>query len=404
MIEEPLRIAFFPDAFHEVDGVAAVARRFEDFARQRELPFLMVHAGPRDQVLIEKSITRVQLRRSRIRFPLDRAHDFDLLFSRHYRKLARILREFRPDVIQITGPSDVGILGALLAHRLGIPLAAFWQTNLPQYAGMRAAHAVSFLPKPLANLVSRAAQRSSSFATTRFYGIPKLLFAPNPEIASLLAKATGNPCLLMSHGVDTSVFHPDFRDRHTGPFTIGYVGRFSAEKNVRDLARLERALHEMGHKDFRIVLVGEGAEESWLRENVQQAEFSGVLSGTQLSRAFANMDVLAFPSDTDTFGLVVLEALSSGVPAVVTAQGGPKFTVQHGETGYVAQTFEEFAAAVATLMTRSDILATMRRAARQHALSASWSRAFEDIYSAYPDHLPVRAASHSALGMAASSA
>ncbi len=381
------RVAFFPDAFHEVDGVAVVARQLEAFARQQCLPLLTVHAGPSDEVTREGSVTRVQLKRGPIKFPLDRAHEFDLLFLRHYRKVETVLREFQPDLVQITGPSDVGILGALFAHNKSVPLAAFWQTNLPQYAGMRTAKALSFLPKTWAGPVSKMAQRGSFSATTRYYKIPSLLFAPNPEIVAELAKTTGKPCLPMAHGVDTSVFDPKFRDRPAGPFTIGYVGRLTTEKHVRWLARLEKNLLERGHRDFQILVVGQGAEESWLRANLQQAEFPGVLKGAELSRAYANMDVLAFPSETETFGLVVLEALASGVPAVVTSVGGPKYTVQHGKTGFVAENFEEFRDFVAALIVQPETLASMRMAARQYAQSASWEQAFQEIYQGYARYL-----------------
>ncbi|MEO8724614.1 MAG: glycosyltransferase, partial [Acidobacteriaceae bacterium] len=212
-----------------------------------------------------------------------------------------------------------------------------------------------------------------------------LLFAPNEEIVDQLATGTGKPCIRMAHGVDSHIFHPRLRDRTAGPFTIGYVGRLSAEKSVRNLARLEQALRAMGHRNFCIVIAGQGREEQWLRKNLGHAKLRGVLRGEELSRAFANMDVLAFPSETDTFGLVVLEALASGVPAVVTALGGPKYSVQHGETGYIAHTFDEFVAAVATLMARPDILSAMRKAARRYAQLHSWEHAFQEIYRAYAD-------------------
>ena len=381
------RIAFFPDAFHEIDGVAVVARQFEAFARQHDFPFLIVHAGPSDNVVREGSVIRVQLKRGPMKFPLDRSHEFDLLFSRHYRKVESALHEFQPDLIQITGPSDVGILGALFAHNKRIPLAAFWQTNLPEYAGRRTAHTLSFLPKSLAASAAKMAERGSVLVTTRYYKIPALLFAPNPEIVTELAKATGKPCLPMAHGVDTTVFDPKFRNRHGGPFTIGYVGRLTAEKNVRWLARLEKDLLVQGHRDFRLLVVGQGAEEPWLRSNLRHAEFTGALRGAALARAYANMDVLAFPSETETFGLVVLEALASGVPAVVTSVGGPKYTVQHGKTGYVARCYEEFLDFVAVLIGAPDTLATMRMAARKYAQSASWEKAFQEIYKGYADHL-----------------
>lgn len=382
-MKAPLRVAFFPDAFHEIDGVAMVGRRMQAYAAQHDLPLMLVHSGPREQIVREASVTRVELQRSSIKFPLDQAHEFDLLFLRHYRKMAALLKEFRPNLIQITGPSDVGILGAMLAHKLQVPLAAFWQTNLHQYAGLRAAKALSFLPAKWNRAIATAVQRWSFLATTSFYRIPKLVFAPNPELVRALANATGRPCFPMPHAVDTAVFSPEFRDRETDLFTIGYVGRLSAEKNVRSLARVEHGLREKGGRDFRIVVVGQGAEQDWLRENLRHGKIRGVVTGTDLSREYANMDVLLFPSETDTFGLAVLEALASGVPAIVTASGGPKYTVQHGKTGYVTENIEECVAAISLLMERSDLLASMGQAARGYAMCHSWENVFGEIYQVY---------------------
>jgi len=399
--KESPRIAFFPCVYHEVDGVAKTSREFEAFASRHEIPFLMVHAGPRDEVTTAGTVTRVQMRRSPVKFPLDRAHDYDLLFLRHYRKLEPLLREFHPDVVQVTGPSDVGTLGAYVAYKTGIPLVASWQTNIHQYARRRMAAAVSFLPGTVAEKLADVAEGWSFRAAARFYKIPRLLFAPNQEMIRVLEAATGKPCYLMSHAVDTAVFRPELRDRHEGTFRIGYVGRLTAEKNVRALARLEQALLDMGHRDFCFVVVGEGAEGEWLRKNMRQAEFTGVLTGAELSRAFANFDVLAFPSETDTFGLVILEAFASGVPAVVTDRGGPQYTVRHGSSGYVGRDFDEFAAYTARLMSQPELLSAMRMAARQQALTTSWDRIFEGMYEAYARCLsPVSVASHSVFDVA----
>jgi phosphatidylinositol alpha 1,6-mannosyltransferase len=377
------RVAFFPCVYHEVDGVAQTSRHFEAFARRQELPFLMVHAGPQDEVSSAGPVTRVQLPRSPVKFPLDRAHDYDLLFLRHYRKLEAMLQEFRPEVVQITGPSDVGTLGAYVAYKMGIPLAASWQTNIHQYARRRMAAAVSFLPREIADRIADVAERLSFRASARFYHIPRLLFAPNQEMIRVLEAATGKPCYLMSHAVDTEVFSPELRDRTDGTFRIGYVGRLTTEKSVRVLARLEQALLEKGYRDFQFVIVGEGAESEWLKNNMRQAELTGVLRGAELSRNFANFDVLAFPSETDTFGLVVLEAFASGVPAVVTDKGGPQFTVRHGSSGFVARSFDEFATYTARLMEQPELLASLRATARKQALETSWDRIFEGMYEAY---------------------
>jgi len=378
-----VRVAFFPCVYYEIDGVAKTSQEFEAFAQRHEIPFFMVHAGPRDEIDSAGPFTRLQLPRSPVKFPLDRAHDYDLLFLRHFRKLEPLLRDFRPDLVQITGPSDVGTLGAYVARKMNIPLAASWQTNLHQYARRRTAAAVSFLPESIAGEIADAAEDWSFRATARFYKIPRLLFAPNQEMVRVLEAATGKPCYLMSHAVNTTAFRPVLRDRQSGPFQIGYVGRLTPEKNVRTLARLEQALLDRGFQNFHFVIVGEGAEGEWLRTHMRHAEFTGVLTGDKLSRTFANFDALAFPSETDTFGLVVLEALASGVPAVVTDRGGPQYTVRHGTSGFVAHNFEEFVSYTARLISEPDLLSAMRLAARAQAETTSWDRIFEGMYEAY---------------------
>ena len=378
------RVALFPCTYREIDGVANTSRQFAAFAQERGFPFLLAHAGPLDEVVTDGSQTKVQMRRGPAKFPLDGHHEFDLLFMRHYPRLLRLLRDFGPDIIHITGPSDVGILGAVLANSLGVTLAASWQTNLHQFARCRVAGLLSSWPAKWSARLAAAAEFASFQAGARFYKMPRLLFTPNLEMVDLLGKATGKPCFLMSHSVNTEAFSPAFRNRSEGPFQIGYVGRLTPEKNIRFLAQLERKLLSIGCRDFRFVLIGKGAEEKWLRENMRHADFIGWLGGEDLSRAVANLDAFVFPSETDTFGLAVLEALASGVPAVVTSSGGPKFTVEHGKSGYVANATDEFAPLLAGLMARHDVHDTMRLEARRRALSiGSWDQIFGGMYQAY---------------------
>ena len=393
-----LRVALFACTYGEIDGVANTSRQFAAFAREHGFEFLMVHAGPSNEVAVDGSVTRVQLRRGPATFPLDGHHEFDLLFLRHYTKVQRLLREFDPDIIHITGPSDVGILGALLGHHMSVTVAGSWQTNLHQFARRRVLKLLSSWPKNWSTGLASAAERGTFYLATQFYRIPRLLFAPNSEILDVLATATRRPCFLMSHSVNANAFRPELRDRTGGPFRIGYVGRLTPEKNVRFFAQLEKDLVALGHEDFRIVLIGKGAEENWLRENMRHVEFAGWLTGEDLARAFANLDAFAFPSETDTFGLAVLEALASGVPAVVSASGGPKFTVEHGKSGYIAAQFDEFAPLLAKWMSQPDLLESMRLEARRRALSmGSWAEIFAGMYGVYERFALIETAAESAL-------
>ena len=345
---------------------------------------------------MDGTVTRITCRRSHFGFRLDKKHRFDLAFWRHYRRVREAVREFRPDMIHITGPSDAGQLGALVAGRLGIPLAASWHTNLHEYAEQRAASMLDTLPFGLREKSRRAVRESTLAVVLRFYGMAKLLFAPNPELMNLLENGTGKPTHPMRRGVDTVLFTPQHRDRMDDAFVIGFVGRLTVEKNIRFLAEIESMLHGSGIPNVRFLIVGQGAEEGWLRANMRTAKLPGVLRGEALARAYANMDAFVFPSRTDTFGNVVLEALASGVPAIVTDSGGPQFLVSHGETGFIARSSGDFVSCVRRLVDDPQCLREMREAARKAALGASWDRIFVGLYANYEEALrPLRFAPNS---------
>jgi phosphatidylinositol alpha 1,6-mannosyltransferase len=380
------RVAYFSDAFCEANGVATICGEFEQFARRRQFPLLSVHAGRAMRVTEEAFVTTIELRRSLLSFPLDRELDCDPFFTRYKRRVEARLTSFGADLVHITGPGDVGILGAWVAHSLHLPLVASWHTNLQQYAQRRLDRILRCLPARGRKMIGAAIERRAMDALVRFYGLGKLILAPNQDMVDLLRERTLKPAEIMRHGVDLARFSPeqrDRRDRRDSAFILGYVGRLAPEKNVRALAEIERALLNRGMPDFRLVLVGAGSEESWLRANLRHAEFPGILRGPELSRAFAGMDVFLFPSTTDTFGLVVLEAMASGVPAIVAPGGGPQHQIRAGQTGFVASSPADFAECVLALKNDPLLHARMRRAAREHASSATWDSVFEGVYRSY---------------------
>jgi phosphatidylinositol alpha 1,6-mannosyltransferase len=124
---------------------------------------------------------------------------------------------------------------------------------------------------------------------------------------------------------------------------------------------------------------------------LKHGEFTGVLRGEELARAYANMNLFVFPSRTDTYGNVVQEAAASGVPAVVTNEGGPRHLVAHGETGYVAELDSEFISRVVDLAHNKELLRRLGKAARERMGGISWDAAFEKTYAAYRYCLPENA-------------
>jgi phosphatidylinositol alpha 1,6-mannosyltransferase len=385
MSARPPRVAYFPDSFHEVNGVAHTSRHFEAFARRRGLPFLCVRAGDRVQAIVEDgNVWTLELPRGFLSFALEKDLRFDPAFLRHIPLIGEVLERFKPDLIHITGPSEVGVLGVGMAMHKHLPLAASWHTNVHEYAARRANWFLHLLPPRQSEAAGQTIEDMAMAIMARFYSVAQVLYAPNPELCAQLERQTRRPCYLMPRGVDAELFHPGKRQR--GPEdrdrVLGFVGRLSVEKNVQHLAAVQQELEQSGHRGFRFRIIGHGAQEGWLREHLPRAEFTGVLHGEELARAYAGMDLLVFPSHTDTFGNVVLEALASGVPAIVTPDGGPKTIVREGETGRIVSD-EEFAQAVTAILASPAKHAAMREAARSYALTMSWDSVFEGVYAGY---------------------
>ena len=381
-------VAFFTDSFHEANGVALTSREFDRFAHARGLPFFSVHAGPVTKHHKDGAYESYEIANSRATLRLGHDLFFDALFLRHRRRLVQALREFRPDLVHVTGPGHCGLLGAIAAHDLGIPLVASWHTNVHEFGARRLTKMLRRWPAGLRQRLPAFAERKSLDITLWFYRKARMLFAPNPELVCLLESRAGRPAHLMVRGVDITLFSPNRRAREDdelgiGELVIGHVGRLSAEKNVRMLADLERLLMEEGIANYRFLVVGEGVERAWLREHLRRADLPGLLRGVPLAEAYAEMDVFVFPSETDTYGNVTTEALASGVPAIVSAHGGPKFLVREGVDGFVAADAAGFARALMTLYRDRQLLARMKQQAREAAERKPWPAVFESIYENY---------------------
>jgi glycosyltransferase involved in cell wall biosynthesis len=380
----PPRIALFADTFHEVNGAARTCREWEAFARRRDVPFLCVRWGMGVASCEEgPSAWTLELLRSRLSVPIDPDLRFDVCFYHCLESVEAFVRRFQPDFIHVTSPGDLGLLGAIIADRLRIPLAASWHTNLHEFAARRVGCVLSRVPAGARTRISDFVERFVMDRVCWFFRRAQVLFAPNRELAGILRERTGRDVALMGRGVDTRLFHPTRRSRVDSDLVFGYVGRLMPEKGLRLLPDVADALREAGIERFRFQLAGSGSERGWLERNLPEVTFTGVLTGEALAQAYANADVFLFPSRTDTFGNVVQEALASGVPAVVMNAGGPRFIVRHGVSGIVAADDEEFCRGAATLGTNERLRREMGSAGRRQVEGQSWDRVFEEVYEAY---------------------
>ncbi len=201
------RVAYLPDSFHEVNGVAHTSRHFEAFARRRRLPFLCIRAGESTQSCSEEGgVQTLDLTRSFLSFALEKDLRYDPAFLRHLPRIACTLKGFQPDLIHITGPSELGMLGAWMAHRLGVPLAASWHTNVHEYAARRSGWLLRLLPQSRYVAAEQKIEDWTMAVAAKFYSTADVLFAPNPELCALLERSTGKICHRMPRAWMRSFF------------------------------------------------------------------------------------------------------------------------------------------------------------------------------------------------------
>ena len=380
-----MRVALFTDSFHETNGVGTFCREYLEYARQLDLPFLCVFGGQRTAFARDGRVRTLELRRGPLTFKVDADVSCDPALGRHLAQTVSQLRAFRPDLVHITGPGDVSLVGIVAAHIVGVPVMASWHTNLHEYAQRRLDASLWWLPAGPRLRLSHGAEWAALWVLTQYYRSTHFVAAPNREMVRMLAQRTGRPAWLIEHGVNTALFSPA-RRRPTNDtrFVIGHVGRLTPEKNVRALVDLEQALLDAGERDFRMLVVGTGSELPWLRAHLRTAAFTGPLYGDALATAFAGMDAFIFPSRTDTFGLVNMEAMASGVPVIAAPDVAPRAGVVDGVDGFGSN---DFAERVRYLMHARPVRDRMGAAARVHAGRRGWRGVFDALHAVYRDGL-----------------
>jgi glycosyltransferase involved in cell wall biosynthesis len=391
------RVAFFTDTFQEINGVALTSRQLTAFAERRQYPFLCVRGAPATRRFEEGTIAHLELCRGPLAFELDHGLRHDPALWRLAGYVLEMVEDFSPDIVHVVSPGDVSEIGVYVARKLNRPLAISWHTNLHEFGALRLNKMLRWMGEQTRKSVVDLSEAYILNILLAFYRMGDVLYAPNDELVDMLRERTGRPVLLMKRGIDTELFSPT---RRTVPdsgdaesvLRLGYVGRITPEKNVRFLRDLEIGLMAAGVPPFRFLIVGEGSEREWLQQNLTAADLPGIQRGADLARQYANMDVFVFPSRTDTFGNVVLEAFASGVPAVVTDAGGPKFIVNREVTGFVAHTDSEFIEHTARLLNDHVLRRRMAEAAREQASLESWDSVFEKVYDGYRTGIARKAA------------
>lgn len=365
--------AWFTDTLEDVNGVANTIRKMT--AACVELGHDLVVVTSRTTIHIDdipiKNFAPIG------EFELPEYELQKLSFPPILRIVDYIQKEKFTEVI-ISTPGPIGITALLAAKMLGLRTSGIYHTDFPQY--VRILTEDTFLETLTWNFMRW------------FYSQLDLIYVNSEHYRQCWIERgiAAEKIHILPRGLDTILFHPSRREEDfwvkrglAGEgVVLLYVGRISKEKDLDLLASAYHKLRAAG-TPVRLAIVGDGPYLAELKKLVPDACFTGLLAGAELATAFASADLFVFPSTTDTYGNVVVEALASGLPAIVSDQGGPKELIAHGVTGLITRGLDarDFAAAIQRLVDDSALRETMRRCAREAVEKRDWNEAAERFWA-----------------------
>lgn len=277
----------------------------------------------------------------------------------------------------ISTPGPIGLTALLAAKLLGLRTSGIYHTDFPQY--VRILTDDNFLETLTWNYMKW------------FYEQLDLLYVNSEGYrrAWVDRGIAADKIRILPRGLDTALFHPSRRDpafwtKHglaPGATVLLYVGRVSKEKDLDVIVAMWRRIAD--NQKLALAFVGDGPFQKELRQLLPDAAFTGYLTGLDLARAFASADVFLFPSTTDTFGNVILEALASGVPCVVSDQGGPKDLIAHGATGFITRALDvaDFTAAVEKIAHDPALRQALGDTAHRTVQDRDWAEAGREFWA-----------------------
>lgn len=371
----PLRVAIVTETYPpEINGVArTVAQVVEGLLRRgHEVQLIRPQneASPIHQPIpqLREILTRG--------CPIPRYPELKLGFPAG-RQLSRLWRTAPPHVVHLATEGPLGASALLTARRLGLPTVSEFRTNFDAYTRY---YGIGCL------------QRLIRGYLRAFHNRTGLTMVPTSLLAKELNQRGFVNLTTVARGVDASQFHPSYRsntlretwDANPKSLVALSVGRLAPEKNL-DLVHTAFLTMRHIHPDTRLVFVGDGPSKTQLQSQCTHARFAGMRSGSDLAAHYASADLLLFPSITETFGNVTLEAMASGLPVLAYDYAAASQLIRHGESGLLARLNDptHFTALAASVARQPTLLPTLGQRARQRAESMDWNVILDQIETHY---------------------
>ncbi|MFP4020087.1 MAG: glycosyltransferase family 4 protein [Halanaerobium sp.] len=369
-----MKIAIFTDTFSpEINGVTKNLDRLLNYFSEAGIEYLVFapETEPRIENIHEKHVVRMKS----LNFFLYPELKFSLP---NYLKIKSKLVEFNADLFHLITPFNIGLTGLYAARQTDTPLVASYHTNFDQYLDY---YQINFLEK-------------AAWKYLRWFHDQALRnYCPSEETKKALAKRDFINLDIWGRGIDAELFSPEHRSQQfieenglTDKISLLYVGRLAREKNLSLLVESFKRLNQKYKKKIELIITGDGPELKRLQKELpDNVIFTGFKNGLELSQIYASADIFAFPSVTETYGNVVIEAMASGLPVVAVMAGGVKENLINNYNGLAVESNDaaEFTAKLEELIVNQRLRKLLAHNARQYALEESWDQVFEKLDRSY---------------------
>ena len=345
------KVAYFIDTFFEINGVAKTSQALFEQCAKESRNFKFITSYPDNY-----NTTGLYNFKPMVSIPLPYYPELKINICNFFKALA-FCRQEKFDILYAPTPGILGLYALLIAKILKLPLVSAFHTDFGAYMQ-------KYTGSEMVGNIARTFLRQTYNRSTR-------VLCPSKIYKNILIKSGVNSDIiqLFSRGANKRQFCSSYKDKtfwnkyiknYDDAIIALYVGRISDEKNVSLFAEIAEYFL---HANVRFVMVGDGPARKKLQDSSNNVYFTGFLTGEPLSIAYASSDIFLFPSETETFGNVVLEACASGICPVVSSLGASSEHIKHTINGFVATTFEDYVNTLENLFNNPKLLQSAREEA-----------------------------------------
>lgn len=368
-----MKVAIFTDTFlPQINGVTKTLSKYIEYMEKEQIDYRIFAPEDRDYEYDNKTITFYSIKfflypECRLALP-------------NYFSIVKELDSFKPDIIHVVTPFNIGLCGYKYAKANNIPIVSSYHTNIPQYL----------------NYFNLGVLENAAWNFFRwFHNNCEKNYCPSNSTLELLNKKGIKNLEIWGRGISTNKFSPKHRDAEMrkalgidNKLVFLYVGRMSAEKDLDIFIDIVYRINKQYKDKVHFLMVGDGPILREIKDKApENMTFTGFKQGEELSKIYASSDVFLFTSSTETYGNVILEAMASGLPVIACYEGGIKENLIDGYNGIACRVrnIDDFYNGSVKMIDDKNLRLNIKSNGLKYASTKSWDNVFDGLLNSFKE-------------------